>query len=186
MLRSVCLFALFAAFTANFASAQQADAPAPPQRTFQSLECWPPQIQISSIRDARRFLITGITSDGQKIDVTAKATATAGSPCFTVSVDGYVNPVSVGQGNLLIEAAGLKMEVPVTVAAVDPVPVDFIREVNPLLSKSGCNQGTCHGSANGRNGFKLSLRGYDSSTTTARSSTTSPDAASTALNPPKA
>jgi hypothetical protein len=162
MLRSVCLFALFAAFTANFASAQQADAPAPPQRTFQSLECWPPQIQISSIRDARRFLITGITSDGQKIDVTAKATATAGSPCFTVSADGYVNPVSVGQGNLLIEAAGLKMEVPVTVAAVDPVPVDFIREVNPLLSKSGCNQGTCHGSANGRNGFKLSLRGYDS------------------------
>ena len=25
----------------------------------------------------------------------------------------------------------------------------------------GCNAGTCHGSANGKNGFKLSLRGYD-------------------------
>ena len=25
----------------------------------------------------------------------------------------------------------------------------------------GCNSGTCHGSAQGKNGFKLSLRGYD-------------------------
>jgi hypothetical protein len=29
------------------------------------------------------------------------------------------------------------------------------------LSKLGCNAGTCHGSAEGKNGFKLSLRGYD-------------------------
>src|SRR5262249_24898054 len=39
--------------------------------------------------------------------------------------------------------------------------VDFIRDVNPILSRLGCNQGTCHGSAQGKNGFKLSLRGYD-------------------------
>ena len=31
----------------------------------------------------------------------------------------------------------------------------------PILSKAGCNAGTCHGSAKGKNGFKLSLRGYD-------------------------
>jgi WD40 repeat protein len=40
--------------------------------------------------------------------------------------------------------------------------VDFIRDVNPILSRLGCNAGTCHGSAQGKNGFKLSLRGYDS------------------------
>ena len=39
--------------------------------------------------------------------------------------------------------------------------VDFIRDVNPVMSKLGCNAGTCHGSAQGKNGFKLSLRGYD-------------------------
>src|SRR5262249_49771152 len=38
---------------------------------------------------------------------------------------------------------------------------DFIRDVNPILSRLGCNAGTCHGSAQGKNGFKLSLRGYD-------------------------
>ena len=31
----------------------------------------------------------------------------------------------------------------------------------PVLSKLGCNSGTCHGSAKGKKGFKLSLRGYD-------------------------
>ncbi len=43
--------------------------------------------------------------------------------------------------------------------AVD-VP-DFIRDVNPVLARLGCNAGTCHGAQAGKNGFKLSLRGYD-------------------------
>ena len=32
---------------------------------------------------------------------------------------------------------------------------------SPVLSRAGCNAGTCHGAAKGKNGFKLSLRGYD-------------------------
>lgn len=38
---------------------------------------------------------------------------------------------------------------------------DYIRDVAPVLSRLGCNAGTCHGSKEGKNGFKLSLRGYD-------------------------
>jgi hypothetical protein len=45
--------------------------------------------------------------------------------------------------------------------AVTESTIDFVRDVNPLLSRLGCNQGTCHGAAKGKNGFKLSLRGYD-------------------------
>src|SRR5207248_3315239 len=29
------------------------------------------------------------------------------------------------------------------------------------LSRVGCNQGACHGSPQGKNGFRLSLRGFD-------------------------
>ncbi|MEX0977652.1 MAG: DUF1549 domain-containing protein, partial [Pirellulales bacterium] len=43
-------------------------------------------------------------------------------------------------------------------AQYDP---SFVRDVMPAMSKLGCNAGTCHGSLNGKNGFKLSLRGYD-------------------------
>src|SRR5437870_9492965 len=39
--------------------------------------------------------------------------------------------------------------------------VTFLRDVAPILNKSGCSSGTCHGAAKGKNGFKLSLRGYD-------------------------
>jgi len=36
----------------------------------------------------------------------------------------------------------------------------FLNEVVPLLTKAGCNQGSCHGKGVGQNGFRLSLRGY--------------------------
>jgi hypothetical protein len=38
-------------------------------------------------------------------------------------------------------------------------PIRFQRDVMAVLSKAGCNSGTCHGNQNGKNGFKLSLRG---------------------------
>jgi uncharacterized protein DUF1549/uncharacterized protein DUF1553 len=37
----------------------------------------------------------------------------------------------------------------------------FRNDVQPILTKAGCNSGACHGAAAGKNGFKLSLRGYD-------------------------
>ena len=42
-----------------------------------------------------------------------------------------------------------------------PRPVTFLRDVAPILNKVGCTAGACHGAAKGKNGFKLSLRGYD-------------------------
>src|SRR5205807_4869078 len=39
-------------------------------------------------------------------------------------------------------------------------PVSFVNDVIPALTRAGCNAGTCHGAAAGKNGFKLSLRGY--------------------------
>ncbi len=38
---------------------------------------------------------------------------------------------------------------------------DFTLDVLPILTRSGCNAGGCHGGAKGQNGFKLSLLGYD-------------------------
>jgi hypothetical protein len=37
--------------------------------------------------------------------------------------------------------------------------VSFRNDVMAVLSKAGCNAGPCHGNANGKAGFKLSLRG---------------------------
>jgi hypothetical protein len=39
--------------------------------------------------------------------------------------------------------------------------IEFTREIVPILTRLGCNQGACHGAALGRGGFRLSLRGFD-------------------------
>jgi Protein of unknown function (DUF1549)/Protein of unknown function (DUF1553)/Bacterial Ig-like domain (group 2) len=39
--------------------------------------------------------------------------------------------------------------------------VDFERHIMGLMSKVGCNLGSCHGSFQGKNGFRVSLFGYD-------------------------
>jgi hypothetical protein len=39
--------------------------------------------------------------------------------------------------------------------------IDFRRDVAPALTKAGCNAGACHGSFQGRGGFRLSLLGFD-------------------------
>ncbi|MEM1067389.1 MAG: DUF1549 and DUF1553 domain-containing protein, partial [Planctomycetota bacterium] len=38
-------------------------------------------------------------------------------------------------------------------------PIDFDTEIMPVLTRLGCNAGSCHGAAIGRGGFKLSLLG---------------------------
>jgi hypothetical protein len=60
-------------------------------------------------------------------------------------------PVLVLTGSLLFLAA-----LPAPAA-----PVSFRNDVMAVLSRAGCNQGACHGNQNGKNGFKLSLRGQD-------------------------
>src|SRR5881394_3485553 len=39
--------------------------------------------------------------------------------------------------------------------------VDFERHVMGLFGRAGCNSGSCHGSFQGKGGFRLSLFGYD-------------------------
>src|SRR5437763_5347443 len=57
----------------------------------------------------------------------------------------------------LIGAALVVLALPARAAE----PVSFRNEVMAVLSRGGCNQGACHGNQNGKNGFRLSLRGED-------------------------
>src|SRR6266404_6602228 len=41
------------------------------------------------------------------------------------------------------------------------VPVSFRLDVMPVFFRAGCNSGGCHGAAIGKDGFHLSLFGYD-------------------------
>ena len=52
-----------------------------------------------------------------------------------------------------------------TITLLGSVPalaeISFKNDIMPLLMRGGCNSGSCHGAARGKDGFKLSLFGYD-------------------------
>src|SRR2546422_379379 len=71
--------------------------------------------------------------------------------------------LSVAAGFLGVAAASLVADVTHSAGSgqAEQPRVTFLRDVAPILNKAGCTAGACHGAAKGKNGFKLSLRGYD-------------------------
>ena len=128
---------------------------------IKTLKTQPELLTLEHARDGRRVLVSGETKDGKWIDVTPWATLEPTSEGVKVYEDGYVFPNTVGTAAIKVSVKDVSTELPVNVKSIDAPPVSFVRDVMPILSHAGCNNGTCHGAAKGKNGFKLSLRGYD-------------------------
>jgi hypothetical protein len=73
-----------------------------------------------------------------------------------------LRPVANGTGTAKAVYAGHEAAIEVTVAGADQhPPVSFRHDVMPVFMRGGCNAGGCHGSARGKDGFRLSLFGFD-------------------------
>jgi hypothetical protein len=115
-------------------------------------------------RDAsQQLLVTGKYASGQLRDLTRQARyETTPADIVSVSPSGLVTPLAEGKATVRAEVAGAEATLAVTVTnIVVDVPVNFPNQVVPLLTKFGCNSGGCHGKADGQNGFKLSLLGFE-------------------------
>ncbi len=77
-----------------------------------------------------------------------------------VNAEGVVEAVGAGKARVWCDVRGVSNHVEVVVGEGREDPPSFRREVLPLLTRLGCNQGACHGKLSGQNGFRLSLRGY--------------------------
>ncbi|TWT43517.1 WD domain, G-beta repeat [Thalassoglobus neptunius] len=109
-----------------------------------------------------QLLVTGRLKSGGAIDLTRMANVSSTSDNILISPLKRVKSLTAESGELQVSFGDLQATVPVSVTPYDPAQqVSFIKDVNPVLSRLGCNQGTCHGAKDGKNGFKLSLRGYD-------------------------
>lgn len=79
-----------------------------------------------------------------------------------VNARGLLEPFAEGTTEVRVQHDGQSVTVKVEVRGVkQPAPVSFEQQVMPLLTKAGCNSGGCHGKAEGQNGFKLSVFGFD-------------------------
>ncbi len=163
MMRSLFISAVLACFLTASASA----APAPSEKLpdgvqITSLIATPESITLPHRYAYAQLLVTGVTSDGGRIDVTRMVTVEDPASLVKLNDHALVRPVADGETALRLSLAGQTLSIPVKITGQkDDYAVDYVRDVMPAMSKMGCNAGTCHGSANGKNGFKLSLRGYD-------------------------
>lgn len=120
------------------------------------------------------ILLKGKTS-AQQLVVTAKQGAKLGDVTdqvkYTVKpgglvmchASGLVKPIKNGKGIITVQLKGAKdVTIPFEVTDMEKTsPADFANEVIPVLTRSSCNSGACHGKKGGRDGFRLSLLGYE-------------------------
>jgi hypothetical protein len=113
--------------------------------------------------DSRWQLLVSREDDGLSFDSTRAAEyRSKDSGVAAVSPDGVVRGVSDGETFVEISANGQTTSIPVVVlGAAAKRHVHFENAVLPVLSRFGCNTSGCHGKAEGQNGFKLSIFGFD-------------------------
>jgi len=148
------LLVCFAIAAARFGIA--ADAP------LTGIVVYPPDINLMSRQDRQQFVVLASRADGVTRDVTKESVAQI-ADAGLARLDGRtVYPTADGTTSLNVEFQGLKAAVPVVVKdATVERPVSFHLDVMPVFARAGCNTGSCHGAARGKDGFRLSLFGFD-------------------------
>ncbi|MBL9134527.1 MAG: DUF1549 domain-containing protein [Verrucomicrobiales bacterium] len=148
----------------------------PPANAVTRLAVVPDRVRFTSRNERIQLLVTASNDAGESFDVTRHSQYTRPSDAtveIAVSAHGLLtlHPTAAPGAlpnsaqpvpSLGITFGGKTVEVPLEVdLSHSTFDADFVRDVNPVLSKLGCSAGTCHGSREGKAGFKMSLRGYD-------------------------
>ncbi|MGA1237461.1 MAG: DUF1549 and DUF1553 domain-containing protein, partial [Limisphaerales bacterium] len=129
---------------------------------IRALRVSPERIALGSRNEHVQLVVMAEVAEGVWEDVTRGATYVVEGGVGEVTGRGWFTGGERGRGVLSVGYGGRSVEVEVDLESMGgEVSADFIRDVNPVLTRLGCNQGTCHGAKDGKNGFKLSLRGYD-------------------------
>ncbi|HEY3394144.1 MAG TPA: DUF1549 domain-containing protein, partial [Lacipirellulaceae bacterium] len=136
--------------------------PLPPNDAVVSLLIEPKAINLDGPARYAQIVVTAELASGAKVDVSREVAYSLSAPVAAVDSAGLAMPSTNGAAVLTANLSDKTATADVQVANLDsPSRPDFIRDISPVLARAGCNAGTCHGAQAGKNGFKLSLRGYD-------------------------
>ena len=133
-----------------------------PTAGLASLDVFPADVNLTTSRDRQSFVVQATYADGITRDVTAEAKVTVANPALVKLEKNVVHTVADGATEMKVEFGGKAVQVKVSVkdAKVEQ-PISFKLDVMPVFMKWGCNSGACHGAARGKDGFRLSLFGFD-------------------------
>ena len=132
-------------------------------RKATGLEIAPASATVDGPGARQRLLVTATMPDGSGYDVTDRVRFTTSNPKLARVSGGVVTPLADGVLRVRARLGTLQSDLTdVTIAnAGAPRVIEFVNDVAPILSKTGCNSTACHGSPAGKGGFKLSLFGYE-------------------------
>jgi hypothetical protein len=132
------------------------------QNRIKSIEILPPQFALETKRDFHRAIVFARFNDGTTRDVTPFAELKVADPKLASLEGDRVLPLQDGNTELVVSYAGQTAKAPIKVVdAQKDRPVSFKLDVMPVFMRSGCNVGGCHGAARGKDGFRISLFGFD-------------------------
>lgn len=124
-----------------------------------------PETLHTSPRYPAQLSIVGIQSDGSQIDLTGdpKLRLQLRSQEFARLDNDRLLASQPGETQLTVRypIGDRELTAEAAVSVVRDDSVSFDREVIAVLTRSGCNLGTCHGNLHGKGGLRLSLRGDD-------------------------
>ena len=123
----------------------------------------PERIELDRPEASQQLLVFDHSSPGRAQDRTREVRFEVSPPGIAqVDSSGLLRPLSDGAGELIVHGENVTLRVPIEIHAfATPPPVSFRNEILPLLTKAHCNSGGCHGKAEGQNGLKLSVFGFD-------------------------
>jgi len=126
------------------------------------LRVFPKEIRLTTSRAKQSIVVQGVYDDGITRDLSSRADWKLDNASLVRREGNQLLPVADGETQLSLAVDGKSFQVPVIVekSAVDR-PISFKLDVMPIFMKAGCNTGSCHGAARGKDGFRLSLFGYD-------------------------
>ncbi len=122
----------------------------------------PDSATLQGSKASQRFLAE-LQAEGAFVgDQTAKTEFSISNPNIAqVSADGVVTPVADGLTTLSATSGDRTARALIEVRGMgEPFHWSFRNHVQAVLTRSGCNSGGCHGAEAGKNGFRLTLRGY--------------------------
>ena len=134
----------------------------PAGRTVTKLSVAPNNITIDTPYRYAQIVVSATLDSGDVIDVTRLVKKQIKGKGTTISNTGIVRSAINGTSEITFSIAGQSIATQIKTSGQEQdTTLSWTKDVNPVIAKMGCNAGTCHGAKDGKNGFKLSLRGYD-------------------------